>query len=1313
MTNKLLRFVFLMMCVACLNPGYAASKGILKSNGDGVYEDTPVSIVWDFNTIDTYAEVTSVSEPDAISITSFNLGECSVTGVEDGSNVNVTFVKIQPKNDANDMVEWYVKPAKGVTFTPTHVSGYIQRFGTDAENGVTVSAKLADGTLETLGNYTAARNRKTQAEDKFGKNANYAQQFDITLTEEQQAKLASADGFTLVATVGVGNAKQGGFSDIHIDGKLNGSTRGPVFSNADATIAWAFESSSEDAPVVTPDGAFSLNTFSVGDNILEVAGKSSSVWGHFVGFKPKSKEAGASAGNAIEWKVVPAKGLTFTPLKVSGKLCRFGTNGGKMDVTVRTVEGVEKVLATGLIPPRDNKTTAEDQFGNDPKYTPAFEFELNDPTLITQSGFSLVINIYDLDNKEAGVSDIKILGSVDGEVLPVAKCNFEAVASPEDGGSVSVYPNGAVFDEGTELTLTATRNFGYKFVNWTDGEGKEVSTEAKFKYTVAADTKLTANFAAINTYSLDYAIEGGANYYMVQATPAPNVIDGKNMYEEGTEVTLTATSNPIITFSNWSDGQTSSSINFTMNENHSITATYSAIDFVVGWDFYRKGNNGRAADFYSADNDAAALILRNSEGNSEGWLDKSQESGGYEGRPGAVNWRTYGLGEYYWQTMVNASAFTNMKLITAMLYNYNAYTGQKVEYSLDGENWTLLGTINIEGNKNWTDAEFDLPAEANNQPALYIRWISDKESAIDGTTSNNDGIALGASYLIGTEKLIDDGTAPVLVSFVPEEGSETASINGRIVLTFDEKVKVTDKASATLNDQKLDVQVTGKTVLFQYKNLAYGTKYTFTLAANSISDLTDNAIGKEIVINFTTKTRPAVTKAMYDFVVPDDGSILEALDAAAKREDTSKRFRIFIKDKEGDYVIPAATDRFAEGTDGKQYPSATTIINVPNISIIGESMEGTSIINTVPEYKGGSHVLEGIGRGDVLQLTKQATGTYMQDVTIKSAMPDESGRNIVLNDASDKTVCKDVCLWAYQDTYVSNNENSRYYFEGGLLRGRTDFLCGKGDVYYNRVELQMCAGGYLAVPSVAKEYGYIFKDCKITGPESVDGQYTLGRPWGSGTPIALFIDTEMQIKPSAIGWHDMGTDGYPKQFAEYNSFTSNGSPIDLSQRKKTFGPGNHPNNPVLTKEEAESMTIAKVMGGDDDWDPAALAEQAPLPANVELEGSTLSWDDSEYVLCWAVCENGKVVAFTTEPEYTVANPDAVYSVRAANEMGGLGDAVTVGGTVSIDGVYTGLEVVSTIYYNLEGMRVSETYSGIVIRVDTLANGEVVTTKIMK
>lgn len=39
-----------------------------------------------------------------------------------------------------------------------------------------------------------------------------------------------------------------------------------------------------------------------------------------------------------------------------------------------------------------------------------------------------------------------------------------------------------------------------------------------------------------------------------------------------------------------------------------------------------------------------------------------------------------------------------------------------------------------------------------------------------------------------------------------------------------------------------------------------------------------------------------------------------------------------------------------------------------------------------------------------------------------SSMGDAKGRDIVLNDQSNKTICKNVNLWAYQDTYVSNNQ---------------------------------------------------------------------------------------------------------------------------------------------------------------------------------------------------------------------------------------------------------------------------------------------------
>lgn len=1080
------------------------------------YTNEAATVTWPFNSTTDYASYTATPEA-GFSSAIVNLGDASIVGTETGKNLptanDVVFVKIQPKNGASDVVEWTVKPAKGLTFTPTHVFGNIVRFGTDAEDGVKVSARLGNGEIVALGTYTAWRNTKTESDQKYGNKG--TDHFDITLTADQQAKLKGADGFTLMATIGVGNTKQGGFSQIKIEGLLDGS-------------------------------------------VISV-----------------------------------------------------------------------------------------------PKYTAA------------------------------------------------------AQASPAEGGKVTVYPEQANYDEGTSIKFTAEKNFGYKFVNWTDASGKEVSKNAEFSVEIKSDINYTANFETIPTYELAYSVDGGANLYQVQLSPAPTVVDGKNMYEDGTTVVLQAISNPILTFTNWSDGQSSTEISVKMTEDKDYVAYFSAIDFIAGWDFYLSGT-GRAADFYAEDNDNASLVLRNAAGETAGWLDKSEQAaGGYEGRPAAVNWRTTGLGEYYWQTKLNAAAFTDIKVITAMLLNYNAYTRYDVEYSLNGENWTKVGSINIEGRKNWTDATFDLPAAANNQTELYIRFIADKTSNIDGTTSDNDGIALGATYVTGKKEIINDGTAPVLVSFVPEEGNANASINGKIVLTFDEKVKVKDGAKATLGDYTLEPTVAGKTVLFTYKNLTYGTSYKFTLPANSVADLTDNYLAEAITINFSTKTRPAVEKALYDFVVPTDGKLEEAIAAASARPDAAVRYRIFILN--GNYQLPASATATKTGSDGKAYPDPTTYLNTPNVSFIGESRDGVVITNTLPA---NGSVLEGIGNGDVFSINKDAKNTYFQNLTMKSSMGDAKGRDIVVNDKADKTIMKDVCLWGYQDTYVSNNENARYYFEGGVLRGRTDFLCGKGDVYYNGVTLQMCQdGGYIAVPSKPRQYGYIFKDCEIVGEkDGLNGKFTLGRPWGQGTPIALFIDTKMTIQPSAAGWNEM-SNGWPARFAEYNSVTASGTPIDLSGRKNTFGDG-HSNNPVLTAAEAAANSYETVMGGDDDWDPATLAEQSAAPSGVELDGNTLKWNNDNYCLLWAVVKNGKVVDFTTEPVYLVDDAKATWGVRAANEMGGLSEVTLADNASGIDTVNAASGVVTSAYYNIEGKRVNASYKGFVIKVDTLTDGSTVATKMV-
>ena len=457
-------------------------------------------------------------------------------------------------------------------------------------------------------------------------------------------------------------------------------------------------------------------------------------------------------------------------------------------------------------------------------------------------------------------------------------------------------------------------------------------------------------------------------------------------------------------------------------------------------------------------------------------------------------------------------------------------------------------------------------------------------------------------------------------------------------------------------------------------------------------------IGMAVHFPASAQVRSAITKKKYDAVVSNTNELTAAIRAANSRANKSVRYRIFIKN--GNYKFPRNTATTITSDDGNKYPSPITLISASNISFIGESMEGVIITNDIPAdatYQGKfgiTSVYDGISKSDVLQIQNSVSNTYFQDLTVRNSMPDSRGRNLAIQDRGTQTIYKNTCLWGFQDTWTSNKDRGLFYFENGLVRGRTDFLCGKGDAYFNQVTIQVCmnTGGYIAVPSKSVKYGFVFKDCTIKGEsKSLNGNYTLGRPWGKGTPIALWIDTKMEIVPTTLGWSEM-SDGWPKRFAEYNSMTANGTPVDLSKRKTVFGDG-HPNNPRLTAEEAAEASDMSNMFGS--WNPKAATEQAPAPTHVTLSGSTLSWEDSDLVLLWAIVKDGAVIDFTTTPSYTVDDPDARYMVRAANEMGGLGEATEA--TV-IDGIRS-LSIpskVSESTYNLQGIRVSHPRQGVFI-----------------
>jgi hypothetical protein len=72
------------------------------------------------------------------------------------------------------------------------------------------------------------------------------------------------------------------------------------------------------------------------------------------------------------------------------------------------------------------------------------------------------------------------------------------VANPEEGGTVE---GAGSYIEGASVTVTAVANEWFNFVNWTDENEIEVSTDASFIYSMPAQPMtLTANFVAIPHY---------------------------------------------------------------------------------------------------------------------------------------------------------------------------------------------------------------------------------------------------------------------------------------------------------------------------------------------------------------------------------------------------------------------------------------------------------------------------------------------------------------------------------------------------------------------------------------------------------------------------------------------------------------------------------------------------------------------------------------------------------------------------------------------------------------------------------------------
>ncbi len=134
--------------------------------------------------------------------------------------------------------------------------------------------------------------------------------------------------------------------------------------------------------------------------------------------------------------------------------------------------------------------------------------------------------------------------------------NFEITteSSPANGGTVT---GGGRYDLGLVVNLEATPAKSFVFVNWTEN-GKEVSTDAKYKFMADRNRTLVANFELKKVI-----IEADPN-----SNDAGNV-SGQGSFSFGTEVELIAVPNDGHQFYNWTENGVEVSKDATL----AITAT--------------------------------------------------------------------------------------------------------------------------------------------------------------------------------------------------------------------------------------------------------------------------------------------------------------------------------------------------------------------------------------------------------------------------------------------------------------------------------------------------------------------------------------------------------------------------------------------------------------------------------------------------------------------------------------------------------------------------------------------------------------------
>lgn len=382
-----------------------------------------------------------------------------------------------------------------------------------------------------------------------------------------------------------------------------------------------------------------------------------------------------------------------------------------------------------------------------------------------------------------------------------------------------------------------------------DRANKDFSLLKEYKvYTLGKDIDGNPTYVGDGRWYLDqFPTKAAVNVSVKGSTTATVTVEPeKAIYFVGDEITLTLDLHDgLNTFTGWSDGSTELTRTVTLTGDLNLTANVVSANYEMIWDFdqLKDGNNktltlplaanhaasaenpgafGIMTVEHSADKatyaDTTSCQTRNNKsyiynGSKEPVLfmaallrtrldsvtvEQEEAAAGYKEE---LTKACCPNPDYYY-IKFSTKGMTGVEVSSVILAEARMHKTTKVEYSLDNKTYNTLTTVTIDSvGDAWRDANVTLPAAAENQDAVYVRWIGDTESPIvgpgmGGTDKDGNGYPVSRKYY--TYQFIGNIKVTAKTGGAAIEELEAEATTALVVAQNGDQVTVSNADAATV-----------------------------------------------------------------------------------------------------------------------------------------------------------------------------------------------------------------------------------------------------------------------------------------------------------------------------------------------------------------------------------------------------------------------------------------------------------------------------------------------------------------------------------